>query len=74
MIQLTMTVNVSAESLFYYPTGNYKILCLCIIRLPNEATSSSSAQQLANFTLLHYDKEDLPIGETRGLVALIPLW
>ncbi len=39
-----------------------------------QAMSSSSAQQLANFTLLHYDKEDLPIGETRGLVALIPLW
>ena len=32
----------------------------------------ASVSAVPNFTLLHYDKENLPIGETRGLVAFYP--
>ncbi|WP_175495470.1 hypothetical protein [Gracilibacillus orientalis] len=35
--------------------------------------SSSKRQKLGDFPKALYDKEDLPIGEMRGLVALMPL-
>ncbi len=35
--------------------------------------SSSERPETRRLHELPYDKEDLPIGETRGLVALMPL-